>query len=405
VAKKKKEGPSDIDQEAKKAREPKASTLANIAHSINERCGSGTIVTGRELTIDPPRLPTGIFAVDFAIGGGVPIHATTCLWGPESGGKSNLSINAMAMVPKICWSCYRILKECKCSTNPLRLRSAWLDVEGTFDRDWAERIGANPEDYVLCLGEYGEQYSNIADDVLRADDCGLVVIDSLAALVPADEMDSAAEDQFYALQARLIGRMVRKIKQRLIRERKREHPCTVIFINQMRTKVGKVFGDPETMPGGHGMKHEFSLLLRCVKKTMKSGDGPDAKYKDDKRQKKLGERFSFSIRKAKVQTLAGVGEYVRLLEDIPAFDLKKGQVDDYTTLLNYAKQFGIVSKDGTSWKYFDRKASRQEDIKNLLIKNISQKVRTQQEIVSRAKAQFSGTEVSVDETDAPEEVD
>lgn len=402
MAKKKK----DIDAQERELKEKPKSTLASIAASVNERCGMGTIVTGRELKIDPPRLSTGIFAVDFAIGGGLPIHATTCLWGPESGGKSNLGINAMSMVPKICWNCFNIISQCSCSTNPLKLRSAWLDVEGTFDRDWAEKIGADPNDYVLCLGEYGEQYSNIADDVLRADDCGLVVIDSLAALVPADEMDSAAEDQFYALQARLIGRMVRRIKQRLIRERRRGHPCTVLFINQMRTKIGKVFGDPETMPGGHGMKHEFSLLLRCVKKSMKA-EGTDAKYTDEKRKKKLGERFSFSIRKAKVQTLAGVGEYVRLLEDIPAFDLKKGQVDDYSVLLNYAKQFGVVSKAGTAWKYFDRKADKLESIKNLWIKNVSQKVRTQQEVVNRAKAQYSGGdgEVNVEETDSPEEVD
>jgi recombination protein RecA len=366
-------------------------SLAQIAATQNKNCGAGTMITGSEQKRDPQRLPTGVFAVDYATGGGLPLWGATCFWGPESGGKSNLGISTMAMADLLCWRCFNLHDACTCSQGTLKMKSYWADVEGTFNQEWAACIGANPDSYVLGLADYGEQHINIAESVLRADDCGLVVIDSLAALIPSDEMDAAMEDNFIGLQARMITRMVRKLKQRLIRERKREHPCTVLFINQMRTKIGVMFGDPETQPGGHGLKHEFSLLLRCVKKSMsKKEGGPDSKYADSSRSKALGERFSFSVRKAKIQTLAGVGEYVRLIEDIPSIGLAKGQVDDFATLLLYAKNYGIVEKDGTAWKYFDRKASKLDDIKALWMKNPGQRLYTQQQIIIRAKEQLAG---------------
>lgn len=382
---------------------PVPTTLTQVAAAVNINCGVGTVVTGRELVTDPPRLPTGVFSVDYATGGGFPIWGSTCLWGPESGGKTTLAINAMAMAELMCWKCFHLASDCRCSATPLLMRSAWVDVEGTFDRDWAAFIGADPDRYVLCLAEYAEQYSNIAQQVIRADDCGLVVVDSLAALSPSAEMESAAEDQFIGLQARVIGRMVRNLKQRLIRERRRGHPCTIIFINQMRIKIGQMFGDPETMSGGWGMKHEFSLLLRCVKKSLKK-DGPDKKYVDEKRKKNMADRYSFAIRKSKVATLAGVGEYVRLTEDIPGLGLKKGQVDDFSTLLTYAKTYGIVHKDGSVWRFFNYKSPTLEQIKDAMIKNREVKMKTQSSVIEKAKAQLVKDD-GVDETDAPEVVE
>lgn len=376
-------------------------TLDAIACKLNKQWGAGTMITGRELKTDPPRLPTGVFAVDYATGGGLPMNASTCFWGPESGGKSTLGINAMVMAQMFCWRCFKIDPLCECSQTSLMMRSVWLDVEGTFDRDWASNIGADPDRYLLTLAEYGEQYIDIAQAALKADDCGLVVLDSLAALSPAAEMEAAAEDQFMANQARMIGRAVRNIKQQLIRERKRGHSCLVLFVNQMRVKIGVMFGDPETMSGGFGMKHEFSLLLRCAKRSLKK-DGPDKKYIDDVRKKNQADRFSFSIKKAKVQTIAGVGEYVRMSEDIPELGLSKGHVDDYSTLMTYAKTYDIVRKDGTEWRYFGYKSKTQEAIKEVWQKNIAEKMKTQQEIIERAKLRLMGSSED-EESPTPEE--
>lgn len=362
-------------------------SLDRLIEEANKTCGPGTCFTGSMLKRDPPRLPTGVFSVDFSTGGGLPLHGTTCFWGDESGAKTTLAINTMSMVEVLCWECFFPHELCQCSTNALRMRTFWADIEGTLDREWVNSAGVDPEAYVVGLADYGEQYINIADSALQADDCGLVILDSLAALVPASEMEASSEESFVALQTRMITRAVRKLKQRLIRERKREHPCAVLFTNQMRKKIGITFGDPSTMSGGHGLRHEFSLLLRLVKKALSDND--KKKYHDPDRKKELVSRHSFSIRKEKVLTLSGVGEFVIVKEDFPDLDLTKGQIDDYHIVMTYAKDTEIVEKTGKTWSYFDHKAKRLDDIKILWKKKPAQYTLAQMEIVRRVKARLS----------------
>lgn len=365
-------------------------TLEQVMADMNVRFGEGTMFSGSTMKRDPIRLPTGVFAVDYATGGGFPIHGSTCLWGPESSAKSTLAIKAMASASHLCWKCWNFLPACTCSTEPLKMRASWVDVEGTMDRFWAECLGASPETYIAAIAEYGEQYIDIAEAALRADDCGLLVIDSLAALVPEAEFDAPSEDQFMALQARMIGRGVRKLKQRMLREMKREHPCTIVFTNQMRKKIGVMFGDPETMSGGHGMFHEFSLILRCVKKALDK-KGTDAKYVDVSRTKDMASRHSFSIRKEKMLTLAGVGEFVIVKEDIPEQDLTKGMIDDFKTVSNYAREYGVLEKTDKGYVLFDGKtASKLEDIHKFWKKFPVDYMQAQSEIIKNAKARIAG---------------
>lgn len=361
-------------------------TLADVMEATNQNLGPGTLIKGTGLKKDPPRVPFGVFAVDYATGGGVPVYTSCCLWGPESGGKSSLAANVLSMGQKICWRCYDLLPFCSCSKKSIELGGVWLDIEGTIDRTWVADIGADPEKYHVAIADYGEQYINIGNSVLQADDCGVLVVDSLAALVPEDEFDAPAEQDFYALQARLIGKLIRKFKQRIVRERKREHPCIVIFINQMRTKIGVTFGSPETMPGGWGLRHENSLLLRCVKKVLDSSS--DAKYKGDKstdRDKAV--RHAFAIKKEKVLTLAGSGEFVRIREGIPELGMTPGMVADHRTVLNYAKEFGILEKQGgkNPWKYGKINARTLDQIIELWIKKPAYYFKAQMDIISAAK--------------------
>jgi len=377
----------------KKSSNGKVLTLAEVMAAQNEVCGPGTMFRGSGMKKDPMRIPTGVFAVDFATAGGLPLWGTTCFWGGDGGGKSNLCLNVVKAAQSICWRCMKPFKFCECD-SPLEMFVYYADVEGTvegtLDRDWASAIGADPEKYVVGLADYGEQHVNIADEALKATDCGLVIIDSLAALIPTTEMDAPLEDKFIAEQARLITRMVRKLKQRLIRERKKGHPCSVLFTNQLRIKIGQMFGDPETMPGGHGLRHEFSLLLRCVQKALKK-EGADAKFWDASRSKKTGQRFSFSIKKEKVLTLSGVGEYVRVLEDLPDVGLKAGMVDDFATVMKYARDFGIVVKDKGKWSFRGKyKASRLDEIRQLWMSDWDEYLWTQQEIIARAKERVRG---------------
>lgn len=366
--------------------------LDQLITSQNEQYGLGTLFTGLDLKRDPYRLPTGVFTVDYVIGGGLPIWGTTCFWGPEMSGKSSLALNAVEMVDRLCWRCYKLKEFCECSQPPISMRSVWEDVEGTLDREWAACIGARPESYVVALADYGEAYVNIAERALSAHDCALLVIDSLAALTPEAQFEAPAEDQFIGRQAAMIGNAVRKLKQRLIRERKAEHPCTILFVNQLRTKIGQMFGDPETMPGGHAMKHEFSLLLKMVKKALDKS-GTDSKFMIESRKKEAAVRHAFTLRKEKVLTIAGSGEFTRVREEMSELGLRKGQVDDFGTLMTYAREYGVVTKDEGSgkWMYFDMEASKLEVIKEVWRVNRHQYLRTSMEIVNRAKERLRGS--------------
>lgn len=366
-------------------------TIPEVAEKTNKAYGPGTMFEGTGLKKDPPRIPFGVFSLDFATGGGIPVSGSCGLWGPEAGGKSSLAANALASAQLLCWRCFKYSNFCECSRSPLQMQGVWLDIEGTLDRAWLHSIGADPEKYHVVLADYGEQYANIADNVLKADECGLLIVDSLAALVPEAERKAAAEDDFYALQARLIGRMVRNLRQRIITERRRGHPVSIVYINQMRTKIGVTFGSPEWMPGGWALRHEMSLFLRVVKKALNEND--KAKYSTKDRDRAV--RHSFSIKKEKVLTLAGVGEFVRLREPMPDMGLEAGQIADHATVLNYAKEHGVVEKSKskkTPWRFGKINARTLEQIKSLWTKRPEYYLKAKSDIVESAKARLKGEE-------------
>ena len=217
-------------------------TMQGMMESINQNYGVNTITSGVDMLGTIPRIPFGVFVADFNSGGGCPVHGTTCAWGKESSGKSTLGINLAIVCNLLCWRCFRMVNFCECSEPSIRQTAYIGDIEGTMDKEWASAIGLPPDSYYHGLADYGEQHINIADYALRADDCGLVVADSLAQLIPESEMNAPLEDKFIGQQALLITRMVRKLKQRLIRERKRGHPCIIFFVNQLRMKIGVTYG-------------------------------------------------------------------------------------------------------------------------------------------------------------------
>lgn len=313
------------------------------------------------------------------IANGIVVH--------NSGAKTTLGIHTVKTSQDICFRCFNHKDRCTCSKSSLLMRAVWGDSEGTLDRTWASCIGADPEKYIVVLADYGEQHINIADSALMADDCGLYVMDSLASLVPSAELEAASEDQFIALQARLIGRAVRKLKQRLIKERKNGHPCAILFTNQLRINIKQTFGDPESMSGGKAMMHEFSLLLRCNQKVLKK-EGADKKFRDDKRKKNYASRHIVSVRKFKILTLAGVCEYVRMIEDHDG--LTAGQVSDFNSMMSQAKEYGIVKKAGSKWLYFKKKTDKLGNIINVWQKHEAERIRTMRAIVGAAKLRIMG---------------
>jgi recombination protein RecA len=273
---------------------------------------------------------------------------------------------------------------CSCSKKAIRQKPVWVDVEGTLDKKWAESIGVTEDDYYFALGDNGEMCMNMAHDALTRDDCGLVIIDSLGALIPEAEFEAPLDDQFYAIQARLISRSVRKLKQRLIKERKREHPCALICANQVRANMGAMkFETKEKQPGGFSMEHEFSLLLKSTKKFLSTDK--DKKYFCPTTKNALAARFSVYMEKYKIETFGGIAEYVRADKNIPEIQLKKGEVDDYAYVLEKAKDAGIIVKHSKGWKYFNDIAKKQVDIRDMWKKKPEEYSKIQKEIIDRMR--------------------
>lgn len=346
----------------------KPSTLAAISSSLNTRFGEHTAVIGTDMPEDPPRLPTGIYIFDHSSGGGFPIHQVSIIKGAEHGGKTSLIMSAMSKVPKICWRCYRPLSLCKCSLPPVKMRSMWLDVEGTFNKFWAKCIGCNPEDYYLNTSESGNEYGDVADYALRADDCGLLVIDSIAALLPSEIMESSLDSKNVALQAKLITNLMNKVNTRLARERKREHPCLVIVTNQLRANIGgfSMFGPPTPItPGGHALKHFSGITVNISKKTLTDKD----KYHDKERDLTLAQKHSFYIEKYKSLKLSEGGEFLRITADIPELEFKRGDVADFKYVASKLLDSGLMSKTSNGKYKFENNTGAQKDFVDAWKKN------------------------------------
>lgn len=364
-------------------------TLADMVKTQEKIYGPGSIFTGSHL-LKSRRIPFGVFAVDYISGGGLPIHGSTCIWGKKSGGKSTLAISAMKSCVALCFRCFNYKLVCTCSRKSLSQKPFWCDVEGTLDKQWAESIGVPTDEFYCALGDSGEQCINMVEKALKADDCGLVILDSLGSLIPEAEFEAPMDDKFYAIQAQLISRGVRKIKQRLIRERKREHPCAMLFANQARANLGGMkYAPKEKQPGGYGMEHEFSLLLRTTKKSLNAVN--DAKYfSADKLP--LAARFSVYVEKYKIDVIGGISEYIRADKHIGDLGIKKGQVDEYNTVLAEAKKIGIIQKNSKGWLYFKNQAKKQQDIITMWKKKPDEYIKTQRTIIDKKKSELANGE-------------
>jgi len=322
-------------------------TMEECQEVLNKKYGDGAVVPGGMVTVDVPRIPTGSFAVDFPTAGGFPLWRSSCVWGPESGGKTLLAMLAMAGATRICWKCFKYLPLCKCK-KPLRKKPAIVDIEGTFDSRMASIVGLDPSTYYHASPDTGEDAVNITDYLIQADDCGLIVVDSLAMLEPSAELDGSADDQFVGAQARLVARMFRKVTSRLIQARKDERTCAALFVNQVRAKIGGnagfARGPQESQPAGYAARFAYSLSMRIGSRYINPSNEPD-KY--DVHGKPLVVKSSIKINKHKVMALALTGEYEitkSVYRDYPA-----GVILDYATTLKAAKEYGLFLKEGSKY--------------------------------------------------------
>ena len=224
-------------------------TLKDIRSYFNDK---GIIMKmGEQTHVDVGVIPPGSLLLDSALGvGGYPKGRIIEIYGPESSGKTTLALEAIAQVQK------------------LGGRAAYIDAEHAIDPEYSKTLGVNIDDLILSQPDYGEQAMEIVEMLAKSNAIDLIVVDSVAALVPKAELEGTFEDSSVGLQARLMSKSLRKLAGVLSKS-----SCTVIFINQLREKVGVMYGNPETTTGGRALKFYSTIRIEIRRaETIKQGD-------------------------------------------------------------------------------------------------------------------------------------
>ena len=301
-------------------------TMAGFLGQLQKDHGEGVGSFGGAL-LQSDRIPTGLFPLDLALGGGFPRGKISIVYGPESSGKTNITLLAIAQ-HQMLW--------------PDKI-NVLIDMENGFDPAWAKKLGVNTEKLVVIKPAYGEQIVDIAESALYTDDCGIVVIDSIAAIIGTAEAEASAERASVGGSSLLVGKLCRKVGLALGEMEKRGKSPTVVFINQIRSKVGVVYGNPETMPGGNAPKFAASMILRVYGKNVM-----DSKVSSTM---PIAKETKFVLNKWKCPVLSAEGGFT--MATMAHKGLKVGQCDDFNTVSEYLKAFGLFEKDAKKgWHIF-----------------------------------------------------
>jgi recombination protein RecA len=304
----------------KSVHEKKNKSIGEAIRAIHKQFGSGSIMRldGSEVAAVEV-IPTGSVALDVALGcGGLPRGRIIEIYGPESSGKTTLTLHAIAEAQRSGGVC------------------AFIDAEHALDTDYARRLGVDLEDLLVSQPDCGEQALEITDTLVRTGAIDLIVVDSVAALTPRAEIEGEMGDTHMGLQARLMSQALRKLTAQISRTK-----TIVIFINQLRQKIGVVYGNPETTTGGNALKFYCSIRLDIRrKKPIKRGEetiGSECKVKVVKN--KLAPPF----READFEILYGVG------------------VNKLGELVDTAEKLGVMEKSGTWYSYEGTKIGQGRD--------------------------------------------
>ena len=237
--------------EAETTASGKEQALKLAMDQIEKQFGTGSVMKlGDDHRANIETFSTGSLGLDLALGGGIPKGRVIEIYGPESSGKTTLTLHAIAEIQKVGG------------------QAAFIDAEHALDPEYAKRIGVNTADLLVSQPDTGEQALEIVETLVRSNAVDLVVIDSVAALTPRAEIEGDMGDAHMGLQARLMSQALRKLTSIISRTK-----CTVIFINQIRMKIGVMFGNPETTTGGNALKFYSSVRLD-IRRTgqLKSGE-------------------------------------------------------------------------------------------------------------------------------------
>jgi len=333
------------EQDKDRERIERHKVLEVTLSQIEKQFGKGSIMRlGQDTKFDIPAISTGSLALDLALGiGGLPRGRVVEIFGPESSGKTTLTLSVIGEAQRRGGS------------------AAFIDAEHALDPSYAKTLGVNLDDLLVSQPDTGEQALEIAEMLVRSNAVDLIVVDSVAALVPRAEIEGEMGDQHVGLQARLMSQALRKLTAAIAKSK----TCCV-FINQLREKIGVMFGNPETTPGGRALKFYSSVRIDLRRiETIKSGE------------RAVGNRVRAKIVKNKVAPPFRQAEFDILFDE---------GISRAGSLLDVGESVGIVQRQGSWVSWGDTKLGQGREAARLFLKE-NPKLMKQLDEQIRAKSQ------------------